>query len=282
MVKKIFFSFSNYRIFLYLSLILLLTSCNKNEPLQHFSKESQLIGFIKNISDNKILKDIYLDSLNNFYNISDFLPEIKNHSNYDIYYSFLNNKDFSFFIHLDGLGEEIKKKIVYEKEIKNFNFKEAYCESNVYISPIDENNVLVCSNFDEIIKSIKRSKENSILDIATFSDLKNSIPEQASQWIIIIDTSKTEEKVQKLLNDSLSNFKKHFEIFKTILYYKNSKDYLSFECETNSNNLNQILDSFNYEFKNFNFKKLNKIIGYNSYSKVFLNNNNNKFRIIFE
>ncbi len=283
MVKKIFFSYSNYRFFLYLPLILLiLTSCSKNDPLQHFSKESQLVGFIKKTSDDKILKDIYLDSINNVYNISDFLPEIKNYSNYDIYYSFFNNKDFSFFIHQNELGEEIRKKMVYEKDIKNFNFKEIYNDGKVFISPIDENNVFISSNFDEIRKSIKRSKENSILGNDTFLNLTNEIPEQASHWIIILDSTQSKEKVQKLKNDSLSYFKRYFDLCKTVIYYKNSKDYLSFDLEANSDIKNQIIKNFNNEFQNFDFKKLNKIIGYNSYSKVFLNNNNNKFRIIFE
>ena len=283
MVKKIFFSCSNYRFFLYLPLILLiLTSCSKNDPLQHFSKESQLVGFIKKTSDDKILKDIYLDSINNVYNISDFLPEIKNYSNYDIYYSFFNNKDFSFFIHQNELGEEIRKKMVYEKDIKNFNFKEIYNDGKVFISPIDENNVFISSNFDEIRKSIKRSKENSILGNDTFLNLTNEIPEQASHWIIILDSTQSKEKVQKLKNDSLSYFKRYFDLCKTVIYYKNSKDYLSFDLEANSDIKNQIIKNFNNEFQNFDFKKLNKIIGYNSYSKVFLNNNNNKFRIIFE
>ena len=283
MVKKIFFSFSNYRFFLYLPLILLfLTSCSKNDPLQHFSKESQLVGFIKKTIDDKILKDIYLDSINIVYNISDFLPEIKKYSNYDIYYSFFNNKDFSFFIHQNELGEEIRKKMVYEKDIKNFNFKEIYNDGKVFISPIDENNVFISSNFDDIRKSIKRSKENSILGNDTFLNLTNEIPEQASQWIIILDSTKSKEKVQKLINDSLSYFKRYFDLCKTIRYYKNSKEYLSFDFEANSNIINQIIKNFNNEFQNFDFKKLNKIIGYNSYSKVFLNNNNNKFRIIFE
>jgi len=283
MVKKIFFSYSNYRFFLYLPLILLiLTSCSKNDPLQHFSKESQLVGFIKKTNDDKILKDIYLDSINNVYNISDFLPEIKNYSNYDIYYSFFNNKDFSFFIHQNELGEEIRKKMVYEKDIKNFNFKEIYNDGKVFISPIDENNVFISSNFDEIRKSIKRSKENSILGNDTFLNLTNEIPEQASHWIIILDSTQSKEKVQKLKNDSLSYFKRYFDLCKTVIYYKNSKDYLSFDLEANSDIKNQIIKNFNNEFQNFDFKKLNKIIGYNSYSKVFLNNNNNKFRIIFE
>ena len=283
MVKKIFFSYSNYRFFLYLPLILLiLTSCSKNDPLQHFSKESQLVGFIKKTSDDKILKDIYLDSINNVYNISDFLPEIKNYSNYDIYYSFFNNKDFSFFIHQNELGEEIRKKMVYEKDIKNFNFKEIYNDGKVFISPIDENNVFISSNFDEIRKSIKRSKENSILGNDTFLNLTNEIPEQASHWIIILDSTQSKEKVQKLINDSLSYFKRYFDLCKTVIYYKYSKDYLSFDLEANSDIKNQIIKNFNNEFQNFDFKKLNKIIGYNSYSKVFLNNNNNKFRIIFE
>lgn len=283
MVKKIFFSYSNYRFFLYLPLILLiLTSCSKNDPLQHFSKESQLVGFIKKTSDDKILKDIYLDSINNVYNISDFLPEIKNYSNYDIYYSFFNNKDFSFFIHQNELGEEIRKKMVYEKDIKNFNFKEIYNDGKVFISPIDENNVFISSNFDDIRKSIKRSKEKSILGNNTFLNLTNEIPEQASHWIIILDSTKSKEKVQKLINDSLSYFKRYFDLCKTVIYYKNSKDYLSFDLEANSDIKNQIIKNFNNEFQNFDFKKLNKIIGYNSYSKVFLNNNNNKFRIIFE
>ncbi|HQJ75331.1 MAG TPA: hypothetical protein PKW14_07115 [Bacteroidota bacterium] len=283
MVKKIFFSYSNYRFFLYLPLILLiLTSCSKNDPLQHFSKESQLVGFIKKTNDDKILKDIYLDSINNVYNISDFLPEIKNYSNYDIYYSFFNNKDFSFFIHQNELGEEIRKKMVYEKDIKNFNFKEIYNDGKVFISPIDENNVFISSNFDDIRKSIKRSKENSILGNDTFLDLTSEIPEQASQWIIILDSTQSKEKVQKLINDSLSYFKRYFDLCKTVIYYKYSKDYLSFDLEANSDIKNQIIKNFNNEFQNFDFKKLNKIIGYNSYSKVFLNNNNNKFRIIFE
>jgi len=283
MVKKIFFSYSNYRFFLYLPLILLiLTSCSKNDPLQHFSKESQLVGFIKKTNDDKILKDIYLDSINNVYNISDFLPEIKNYSNYDIYYSFFNNKDFSFFIHQNELGEEIRKKMVYEKDIKNFNFKEIYNDGKVFISPIDENNVFISSNFDEIRKSIKRSKENSILGNDTFLNLTNEIPEQASHWIIILDSTQSKEKVQKLINDSLSYFKRYFDLCKTVIYYKYSKDYLSFDLEANSDIKNQIIKNFNNEFQNFDFKKLNKIIGYNSYSKVFLNNNNNKFRIIFE
>ncbi|HEY9189129.1 MAG TPA: hypothetical protein VIR55_14645 [Ignavibacteria bacterium] len=283
MVKKIFFSYSNYRFFLYLPLILLfLTSCSKNDPLQHFSKESQLVGFIKKTNDDKILKDIYLDSINNVYNISDFLPEIKNYSNYDIYYSFFNNKDFSFFIHKNELGEEIRKKMVYEKDIKNFNFKEIYNDGKVFISPIDENNVFISSNFDDIRKSIKRSRENSILGNDTFLNLTNEIPEQASQWIIILDSTQSKEKVQKLINDSLSYFKRYFDLCKTVIYYKYSKDYLSFDLEANSDIKNQIIKNFNNEFQNFDFKKLNKIIGYNSYSKVFLNNNNNKFRIIFE
>lgn len=283
MVKKIFFSYSNYRFFLYLPLILLiLTSCSKNDPLQHFSKESQLVGFIKKTNDDKILKDIYLDSINNLYNISDFLPEIKNYSNYDIYYSFFNNKDFSFFIHQNELGEEIRKKMVYEKDIKNFNFKEIYNDGKVFISPIDENNVFISSNFDDIRKSIKRSKENSILGNDTFLNLTNEIPEQASHWIIILDSTQSKEKVQKIINDSLSYFKRYFDLCKTVIYYKNSKDYLSFDLDANSDIKNQIIKNFNNEFQNFDFKKLNKIIGYNSYSKVFLNNNNNKFRIIFE
>lgn len=284
MVNKISFSYSNYRFFLYLSLIsFLFFSCQKSDPLQYLSSESKIVGYNK-ITDNYKFNSIDTLTLNlsdSCYNFFHLIPEIKTSKEIDLYYSFLDKNQFTFFIHSNDLGEKLKKKMVFEKEIKDFQFKEIFNENRVFISPIDENNILLSSNVDEIRKALKRTEEKSILSVEVFKNNKNLIEDNTKSWLFILEPRTTKEFVNKIILDSLSNIIKYSEKFKTLLFVNQDKgNMMILEGEENESSIQNVISSFDNEIRSFDFKKIN--IKEANFKTINLSNNKNNFKILIK
>ncbi len=277
-------TFYNYRYILCLALIsFLLVSCQKTDPLNFFPKDSNSLGYHKvSSADNSSFVfgvSSILNKIDSTYNLSVILSDIDGQKDFEIYYSFFNEKDFSALIKCTGFGDKLKNKMIYEKAVTNFNFKEIFSEKNTFISPIDENTVLIGSNMEDIRKAIKRNEAKSVLSNTLLSGLKKEIPETASEWFITSDSLKIAGLVLPIGNDSLSNFTKNSSKFKSCVFYNDGKSTLLIDGEDFDVSIGQLVNAFKTESANFNYSGLVSRIPKYNFSSMEINNTNNKFRI---
>jgi hypothetical protein len=288
MILKKIFSFNNYRYILYLALIsFLFVSCQKKDPLVYFQKESSTIGYKKvNASTDKAKYEFgessILNTSDSLRNLSIILPEITSYTDFEVYYSLFNQKEYTLVVLCNGLGEKLRNKMVYEKEVNNFSYKEIFNEKNAFISPVDENTVIMSSNMQDIRKAIKRSDNKSVISNQLISALKKEIPENAENWIITTDSNMISKMTNPLQKDSSSSFIKYSSNFKSLLFFNDGRSSLYIDGETHPEGTIQISKDITKESSGFNFIQLNSRIPSYKFSKFDINNNNNKFRIIIK
>jgi len=280
-------SFNNYRYILYLALVsFLFFSCRKNDPLNYFPKESNSLGYMKVISlEDKGKYRFGVSSVlgveDSILNLLNILPEIASEKEFEVYYSFFNRNDYSVFINCSGLGQRLKTKMTQEKEVKNFRFKEIFNEKNSFISPLDENSILISSDMEDIRRSIKRDEEQSVLANEKIIELKKEISENTSFWMISTDSTKIASLVLPLASDSSSNFLKNIYKFKSLLFSIDGDSKLIIDGEDN-NTIENIVKEFKDEAQKMNFSALSSGVPNYKFKNLEITNNNNKFRIILK
>jgi hypothetical protein len=274
----------NYRNFLVLALIsVLLLSCQNREPLSYFQKDSHSIGYKKinigeatdlNFGENSILNHESDD------NLELILPEIKSFSKCEIYYSYFDKKSYTLLIVCKGLGESFKKRMVQEKDMRNFSINEIFSDSRWFITPLDANNILISTDVNDIAKAIKRNDDESLIFNETLFELKKELPQTSSEWFITNDKALMALLFKPFIKDSLSELKKIQENFTSLIFFKEplgKKETKStiiivgnVREETNNNIVTEIeselssmehvrasIDSENYNFLNVNVNNIN-------------------------
>jgi hypothetical protein len=264
----------NYRNFVSLALIsILFLSCQSDDPFGYFQKESHSIGYKKitniqedtdfSFGENSILN---IESENN---LGIIMPDIKSFSECEIYYCYFDKKSYTLLIVCKGLGESFKRKIIKEKGITDFDYKQAFSDSKWFVTPIDANNVMISTDVSDIRKAIKRSKDQSVIFNEILFGLKHQIPQTSSEWFITNDEASISLLFKPFIKDSLSSLDRIQKNFNSLIFFKEEKFTLliegSVDEETDNNIINEIkseLSSLDYvrdltDSKNYNFSKIN-------------------------
>jgi hypothetical protein len=288
MILKKMFSCNNYRYILYLALIaFLFASCQNKDPLVYFQKESLSMGYKKVTSstDNKKYEfgeNSVLNIADSLHDLSVIIPEITSFNEFEVFYSLFGEKDYTILILCKGLGEKLRNKMIYDKEVNNFNYTEIFNEKNSFISPVDENNLLISSSMEDIKKSIKRSEGKSVVSNEIISALKKEIPENSTHWFITIDNKKISALTNPFAIDSASNFTKNLSKYKSLIYFDNGKPSVIIDGEDDNSTVDQITKDLKTESTGINYSSLNSKIPSYRFSNIDITNNNNKFRIIIK
>ena len=283
---KTYFLF-NYRNFLRLALIsILFLSCQNDDPFGYFQKESHSIGYKKitniqestdfSFGENSIL-NIQSDD-----NLEIIISEIKSFSECEIYYCYFDTKSYTLLIVCKGLGESFKNKIIKEKGITDFDYKQAFSDSRWFITPIDANNVMISTDVSDTRRAIKRSKDQSVIFNEILFGLKEEVPQTSSEWFITNNEASISLLFKPFIKDSLSELEKIQKNFNSIMFFKEEKFTLLIEGsiaeETDNNIINEIkseLSSLDYvrdlaNSENYNFSNIN-IISINNKFNIKIN-----------
>ena len=280
----------NYRNFLSLALVsILFLSCQSRDPLSYFQRESHSVGYKKvtNIQEGTDLSfgENSILGVQSEDNLELILPEIKSFSKCEIYYSYFNKKSYTLLIVCKGLGDSFIKKMVKEKDIRNFDFKEIFSENKWFITPVDANNVLISTDVNDITKAIKRSENETLLFNEILLGLKQELPQTSSEWFITNDNALMSLLFKPFIKDSLSVLKKIQDNFISLIFYKEPSEKKEIKSViiiegivdegTNNNIVNEIKSELNLtEYR----KGLDNSEGY-SFSNFDISNIGNKFKI---
>ncbi len=278
----------NYRYILYLALASIgFLSCQKNDPLIFFPSEAKSLGYnkVSELNDNFKYQfgiNAIVQKPDSIMNISVIIPEISEFKEYEVYFTTFNDFDYSIHIHCSGLGKRLKDKMIREKEVKNFGFKEIFNEKNAFISPIDEDNVLVSSSMDDIRKAIKRKEAKSILSNSAIVEMMDIIPEDSKSWLISKNGKEIIALVAPLITDSLSTIGKYPGSYKSCLFFKNGRSNLYLDGEVGSNDDTNLIETIKGSLQKLDYRQIKNNTANYDFTNFEITNSNNNFRIILK
>lgn len=287
--KYLLFNYRNLLAFALVSIVFL--SCQKKDPFTYFQKESHSVGYkkITNIQSGADFSfgEHSILNIQSDINLELIMPEIKSFSECEIYYSCFDRRSYTVLVVCKGLGDSFKKKIIKEKGMTDFSYKEVFSDSRWFITALDANNVMVSTDVADLGRAMVRTKEKSIISTDTLLGLKKELPQISHEWFITNDKAAMNILFKPFIKDSLSALNNVNDAFISMLFFKEhsekneEKPVIIIEGSLTEKTDNNIINEIKSELSSVGYVRgLANSENYN-FSNTDISGINNKFKIKF-
>jgi hypothetical protein len=286
-MERIMNIFKKEVLLLQIIILILFSSCQKNDPLVFLPENAGSIGHInvkyQSVKNLKIGADYFLKRSEDSSSVlNNYLNEI-NKNDLEVYFSNFGKRNYCAVIICSDLGKLLKRRLQVDKELTNFNYKEIFNDRNFFLSPVDDDILLCATQMDEVRAMIKRNKDKSILKNPTFEEIYKSFENDNKEWMVALDSINISKMVSPFSMDTIvSPFMKYIGTFKYILYFKDADEKNRLTLESGAldpETLKNIENEFNTFNKTIDFQKIKLNFENYKFSEINFQNNNKTFKI---